>query len=145
MDTNTDGAVFYSIIFIPMMLFCIGIAIFSIVCWWKIYKKAGYQGWESIIPIYQAYILLKIVGKPWWWLLLYCIPIVNIIYGIWTFNLLSKSFGKETGFTLGLIFLSIIFAAILAFDRTIVYRGPAGDPNANNPFDEINNIGKSTA
>ena len=142
MDTNSGGAVFYSIIFIPIMLLCFGIAIFSIVCWWKIYKKAGYQGWESIIPIYNAYILLKIVGTPWWWLLLFCIPVVNIIYVVWTTNLLSKSFGKETGFTLGLIFLSIIFAAILAFDRNIVYRGPAGDPTANNPFDEINTIGK---
>jgi hypothetical protein len=126
------------------LLFCLVMAVFSIVCMWKVYTKAGQEGWASIIPIYNLYIFIKIVGKPWWWLLLLFIPGVNIIIAIWMTNLLSKSFGKGVGFTLGLLFLGIIFYAILAFDRTITYKGPAGDPTRFNLVNEdVNNIGSA--
>jgi hypothetical protein len=55
------------------------------------------------------------------------IPIVNIIIGIWLTNMISKSFGKNEGFTLGLIFLSFIFWPILAFGSAR-YLGPYGLP-----------------
>lgn len=98
-----------------MLVFILAIAIFMIACMWKIYEKAGQPGWAAIVPIYNIIILLKIVGKPWWWLLLMLIPIVNYIFLIWTVNLLSKSFGKSEGFTVGLILLGIVFYPILAF------------------------------
>ncbi|HMR83742.1 MAG TPA: DUF5684 domain-containing protein [Niabella sp.] len=108
------------------ILFLIAVCVFYIYCMWKIYRKAGYQGWEAIIPIYSTYILLKIVGKPWWWLLLMLIPGVNIIYAIWTYNMLSKSFGKTELFTVGLLLLSFIFIPVLAFGDA-KYLGPYGD------------------
>ncbi len=107
----------------------LAIFILMIVSYWKIYEKAGQPGWASIIPIYNIYILLKIVGKPGWWILLMFIPVVNIVIGIWVTNLLSKSFGKDVGFTLGLIFLGIIFYPILAFGDA-KYVGPAGAGNS---------------
>jgi hypothetical protein len=55
------------------------------------------------------------------------IPFVNIVFAIWMINLLSKSFGKDVGFTLGLIFLSFIFYPILGFGGAR-YLGPYGDP-----------------
>ena len=45
-------------------------------------------------------------------------------------NLLSKSFGKDVGFTLGMIFLSFIFYPILGFGDA-EYIGPAGDSLVN--------------
>ena len=47
----------------------IGLVIFviAIVAFWKVFTKAGEAGWKSIIPIYNIIILLKIVGRPWWW------------------------------------------------------------------------------
>jgi len=101
------------------------IAILLLISFWKIFTKAGKPGWASIIPIYNVIVFLEIIGKPWWWLLLYLIPVVNIIFGIWALNLLSKSFGKEVGFTIGLIFLSIIFIPILGLGSA-AYKGPAG-------------------
>lgn len=96
-----------------------------IISFWKIFKKAGKPGWASIIPIYNIIILLEIIGKPWWWLLLLLIPGVNIIFGIWMLNLLSISFGKTEGFTVGLVLLPFIFLPILGFGED-VYKGPAG-------------------
>jgi len=86
-----------------------------IVSKWIIYKKAGKEGWESIIPIYSSYVLLKIAGKPGWWLFLFLIPLVNVIFYIMTIHALSKSFGKNEGFTIGLILLGFIFYPMLAF------------------------------
>lgn len=112
------------------IIFCVVLAVFFIICYWKIFEKAGQPGWAAIVPIYNAYILTKIIGKPGWWTILLLIPYLNIIFGIWAINLLSKSFGKDILFTLGLLILSIIFIPIMAFDRTIQYKGPAGNPSA---------------
>ncbi len=105
--------------------FLIAVIVFLVVAEWKVYTKAGQPGWAVLIPIYNFYILLKIVGKPGWWLLLLLVPIVNIIIPFYVIHLLSKSFGKGTGFTLGLIFLSFIFYPILGYGSA-KYVGPAG-------------------
>ena len=98
---------------------------------WSIYSKAGQPGWWAcIIPIYNIIVLLEIVGKPWWWLFLLLIPVVNLILIIWITNLLSLSFGKNSGFTFGLLILPIIFYPILAFSDAR-YNGPAGAASAN--------------
>lgn len=42
--------------------------ILLIIALWKIFEKAGEAGWKSIIPIYNVYIMYKIVGmKNWFW------------------------------------------------------------------------------
>jgi hypothetical protein len=93
---------------------------------WRIFEKAGKPGWAALIPFYNVIVLLEIVGKPWWWLLLIIfVPLGNFIWGIWTINLLAKSFGKNEGFTVGLILLSFIFYPILGYGSAS-YKGPAG-------------------
>lgn len=116
-----------------LFLFVLAILAFIIISMWKIFTKAGEEGWKSIIPIYNLYVLLKIVGKPGWWLLLFCIPFVNYVFIIWTYNMLSKSFGKDEGFTVGLVLLSIVFFPILAFGSAL-YQGPYGDKAAFESF-----------
>ena len=91
---------------------------------WKMFTKAGQPGWASIIPIYNIYIWCKIVGRPWWWILLMLIPFVNFIICIILCIDLAKSFGKGVGFGLGLAFLGIIFFPILGFGSA-QYQGPS--------------------
>jgi hypothetical protein len=93
---------------------------------WKIFEKAGEQGWKAIIPIYNLYIILKIVGKPWWWIILMMIPFIGFIWTIWSNNLLAKSFGKGIGYTLGLIILPILFYPLLGFGDA-QYQGVPGE------------------
>ena len=119
---------------IAFLLFIdLALLVFLFITMWIIYKKAGYKGWECLIPIYSEIIRLRIVGKPWWWILLFLIPIVNIVYAIWSVNMLSKSFGKDEGFTVGLVLLGFIFYPILAFGKA-EYQGPYGDKAAYNAF-----------
>lgn len=59
------------------------ISIFSIwllVCFARIFVKAGEWWWKIIIPIYNEYILCKIVGKKWWIWLLMSLPIISLIW-----------------------------------------------------------------
>lgn len=98
-----------------VLLFLLVLLIVSI---WKIYEKAGQPGWACIVPIYSNLVLLQIVNKPWWWLLLMFIPYVGFIWSIWQVNLLSKRFGHDEGFTVGLILLPFIFYPILAFGES---------------------------
>lgn len=99
------------------------VLIFGVYIMWRIFSKAGKPGWAAIIPIYNIIVLLEIVGKPWWWLLLLFIPFVNIVILILVMIQLAKVFGKSGGFAVGLILLSIVFMAILAFDNS-TYLGP---------------------
>jgi Family of unknown function (DUF5684) len=92
---------------------------------WAVFKKAGSDmAWGAFVPILNLYVLLKIVGRPGWWLLLFLIPIVNVIILIVVYYDLSKSFGHGGGFTVGLIILSWIFLAILGWGSSR-YQGPA--------------------
>lgn len=101
----------------------LALMVFFIACGWKLFTKAGEPGWASIVPIYNAIVLLKIAGKPWWWLILLCIPFVGFIMAILVAISLAKSFGQSAGFGIGIALLGIIFVPILAFGSAR-YVGP---------------------
>jgi len=92
--------------------------------WWMIFQKAGEAGWKAIIPIWNILVLLRIVGREWWWIILMLIPLVNIVIWIIVSLDLAKSFGRGTGFGIGLFILAPIFALILGFGAD-TYKGPA--------------------
>ena len=111
------------------IIFLVAFVVFIIAAMWKVFEKAGQPGWAAIIPIYNIYIMTKIGGKPGIWTLLCLIPIVNYVFMIWLTNMISKSFGKDEGFTAGMIFLGFIFWPILGFGSA-KYLGPFGNPAA---------------
>ncbi len=91
---------------------------------WKVFVKAGKPGWASLIPIYNIVVLLQIVGRPIWWLILLLIPLVGIIVAIILSIDMAKSFGKSTGFGIGLALLGVVFYPILGFGDAR-YQGPS--------------------
>lgn len=107
------------------IFFYIAIIAFFILIGWKINTKANKPGWACIVPFYNIIVQLEIIGKPAWWLIMLFIPFANVVFMIMITNLLAKSFGKDVGYTLGLIFLPIIFYPMLAFGSA-KYQGPAG-------------------
>lgn len=122
---DAGGAVLFLILFVAIWIVA-GLAYYGI------FKKARQPAWAAFVPIYNFVILLKVVGRPVWWLLLFLIPLANIVFIIIVYNDLSKSFGKDVAFTIGLIFLSWIFLMILSYGSA-TYRGPAaamGTPGA---------------
>ncbi len=98
------------------------ILILQIAATWKVFTKAGEKGWKSIIPIYSTVISFRIAGISPWLILLYLLTfipfvgwIIFIALSIYYCNSLAKSFGKDVGYTIGLLFLPTIFMLILGF------------------------------
>jgi hypothetical protein len=136
--TTTDTGVLAAMMafFAAYTLVILVVAVFMIVCMWKIFVKAGKPGWAAIVPIYNLVVLMEIVGRPTWWVLLYflsVIPFVGwigaLVVGIIVMIDLAKSFGKDTGFAILLILLPIVGYPMLAFGKD-EYKGPSVAPAA---------------
>ena len=113
-----------------MWLISLTVSVFGIVCMWKVLKKAGKQGWECLIPVYNIVVMLEVAELPTWYVILFFLPIAHI-YATFKLSIeLAHKFGKSTGFGIGLVFLSLIFYAILAFDKKTVYQGATPAPEA---------------
>lgn len=97
------------------LMFILAWVILLLVAGWKMYAKAGQQGWVALIPIINILGLLKIVHRPWWWILLMLIPVVNFVIWIILMVDLAKAFGHGVGMALLLIFLSGIGYLVLGF------------------------------
>lgn len=91
----------------------LAVLILMIAGMWRIFEKAGQPGWGAIVPIYNLYLLTVIAQKPGWWTVMFFIPLANVVFGIMTMYEIAKRFGKDVGFTVGLILLSFVFIPIL--------------------------------
>ena len=100
------------------------LALFSIAMMCLVFRKAGRSGWAAIAPIYNAYVLCKIAGRPGWWVLLLLIPVVNLVIAIILCIDIAKAFGKSGAFgVVGLFLFGPVGFAILAFGQAR-YLGP---------------------
>jgi len=97
------------------MIVWLAIVVLLVASMWKVFEKAGEPGWASLIPVYNLIVMLRIAGKPFWWLILMFVPFVNIIAFILVGLATAERFGKGAGFGLGLTFLGFIFYPVLAF------------------------------
>lgn len=111
---------FIAIILIASLI----ITILRIIGMWKFFKKAGEKGWKSIIPIYNLVILFRISGLSPWIIFGYftiLVPFIGLLVclgiRIYQCNSLAKAFGKDVGYTIGLLFLPTIFYMILGFGK----------------------------
>ncbi|MBR3594711.1 signal peptidase I [Candidatus Saccharibacteria bacterium] len=98
-----------------LVLCIIACIVLVIVAEWKIFTKAGKEGWKSLIPVYNAYTMLQILNMEPMLCFLSLLPGANFMLGIVMSVKLAKSFGKGTGFAIGIILLEPIFEMILAF------------------------------
>lgn len=115
-----DAGALIGVLFIFFIYFLV--IVFAIYVQWVIFAKAGKPGWAAIVPIYNLIVMNEITGRESWWVVLYILfPITLLVV---PFDL-AKSFGKGSGFAIGLLLLSLIFYAIMAFDKNITYQGPA--------------------
>lgn len=97
------------------MTFAVAFFVVFIIGVWKILEKAGQPGWGGLIPIYNLYLLTQVAQKPGWWVIMFFIPIANIVFSILLYNEIAKRFGQGVGFTIGLFFLPAIFFMLLGF------------------------------
>ena len=83
--------------------------------WYKLFSKSGQSGWKALIPFFNLFTFTKIAKKPVWWLIIYLIlPIGYVLSSLQ----ISKLFGKNIIFGLGLILLPMIFYPLLAYGKS---------------------------
>ncbi|MBK5258031.1 MAG: signal peptidase I [Thermoanaerobaculia bacterium] len=111
-----------------MMIIWLAVIVVMIAAMWKVFVKAGEPGWAALVPIYNIVVMLKIAGKPAWWVILFLIPFVNLVMAIIMSLAIAKNFGKGTGFGLGLAFLSPIFYPMLAWGDARYQPQPLAPP-----------------
>ncbi len=112
----------------------LAIIIVGIVSMWKLYEKAGKPGWAAIVPIYNLIVLLEIINKPTWWIVLFFIPIANIVAIFLIYIELAKVFGKDTMYGVLMVFFGIVMIPMLAFGDA-QYQGAGGKSYDDNVLD----------
>ncbi len=86
---------------------------------WRLFTKARRPGWASLVPIYNIIVWQQISGKPVWWLLLYFVPVVNLVVAVLTIFGIANNFGKGLGFGFGLLLAPFFFLPLLAFSDAV--------------------------
>ncbi|PRX54214.1 signal peptidase I [Flagellimonas meridianipacifica] len=91
------------------LIFILIIQVIHFLGTWKLYVKAGRKAWEAAIPIYNGVVLMKIINRPWWWILLLFIPIINLLMFpvVWVETI--RSFGKNKLWDTWLVILTLGF------------------------------------
>ncbi len=96
-----------------LLVICVIVPVFAGM--YAVFEKAGIEGWKCLVPVYNALLIQRIIGKPDWWILLLLVPFVNIIIKVIVNIQLAECFGKGQLFGGGLVLLSFIFYPILGF------------------------------
>ena len=116
---------------------------------WKIFEKAGKEGWRSLIPFYGDYVEYCIIWEGKW----YFVSLIALVAGsllggipylgptimmaglvIGSVMRVVKSmqeahaYGKDDGFAIGLMTFSFVFQFLIAYDSSIEYQGPQPTP-----------------
>jgi hypothetical protein len=104
--------------------------ILTVVALWPVFRKAGKPGWGALIPIYNSYLLVKIAGLHGALILLYLIPIVNIVFAIIVAVRVGAAFDKGGAFSFFLLWLLAIIGYLIIGYGSSRYVGPGGVPEA---------------
>jgi len=106
------------------ILFILG-SLSTVVGLWKVFQKAGYKGWEIIIPFYNFYIWLRIIKKPLWWYIFIIFPFINVFTVMLMLVETAKCFKKFGLLQQGLAAVfPCIYMPYLGFSKKEVYIHP---------------------
>ena len=104
------------------MLFSLAVFLLLVASAWRMYTKAGQAGWIAFVPILNLFGLLKMIGKPFWWILLYIPPLTPFTHFVVTV-MVARRFGKSALFGVGLYFLPMFFLPMIGMGDAR-YLGP---------------------
>jgi uncharacterized membrane protein YhaH (DUF805 family) len=83
-----------------LLVFCVVFVLFYI--YWALalqtiaHKTNTDNAWYAWIPIIQVILMLNIAKKPVWWIILFFIPIVNIVISIIVFMAIAEARNKPS-------------------------------------------------
>ncbi len=81
--------------------------VFHFLMYANFYRRAGYPRWAALVPVYNLYVLTRIINRPWWWMLLLMIPVVNLLMIPTYWFQVLEVFGKKTARDKWLVLLTL--------------------------------------
>lgn len=126
-DSSMDAAAALGIIALMLGIYAVLILAIWLAhgfVWAGLFGKAGHPKWAAFVPFYNTWVMVRIAGRPESSFWLQFIPYAGIYWAILTVNDLAKSFGKDVAYTVGLIFVPVVFASMLSYGQG-KYLGPA--------------------
>ena len=145
------------LIIFALLIFVIVIGIIGVYLagLWQLFKKAGRQGWEAIIPFYNTWVLAEISGVAWWYALIIILSnfgilsdsdlgsilsLASIVANFFICYNLSKKFHQEVGMAILMAIFPIVVMPLMGFSNSYQYdkdvvvseNGPIGDNGNNN-------------
>lgn len=108
-------------ILIIALVFRIGVTI----GYWKIFEKTGVAPWKALVPFYSEFEIIKLVGKPTWWIVYIIIPFVNL-FGYYILILdLIRCLGRHSLLSQIAVLLALpVYLPVLGFNPNVKYIGP---------------------
>lgn len=120
-DDAAKGLAFLGMgIFAFVLLFVVAIYVYYAVCLMKIAKKTGTaNGWFAWIPILNLILMIQCAKKPMWWIIMFFIPLVNIIFSILLWMGIAEAVKKPSwvGVLTIIPVVNIIIIGYLAFSK----------------------------
>ena len=95
-----------------ILIFLIVSYILLSVSLYKVFEKAGEDGWKGLVPGLNFVVWCKIIGRKSWWAALLLLPIVNIFILVGMCVDMVRSFGK---YSFGWSALAVVYAPIAFF------------------------------
>ncbi|RCX17800.1 hypothetical protein DFP94_108161 [Fontibacillus phaseoli] len=97
-------------------LFLLAIAMYVLFAgaYFSLAKKAGLDhiAWFAFVPILMNILQLRLIKESGWWVLMYFVPVANIVFTIiWQVKLLN-AFGKSGTYVLFNIFLPPVYGIL---------------------------------
>ena len=103
--------------FLSFLIYVV-IYVYVAYCIMVIAKRTNTENaWYAWVPFLNLYLLCKIADKPGWWIILFLIPLVNIVISIIVWMRIAEKMGKPSW--LGILWvippLGLIIVGYLAF------------------------------
>ncbi len=107
-----------------LILLFLALEIYSGLITFNFYKAAGRQPWEAFVPFYRVFVLTKIIERPWWWVILFYLPVVgNVMAVVMIFELLHVTNYRPLKHTILSILTLGLYLGYLNFTEKLTYVG----------------------
>jgi magnesium-transporting ATPase (P-type) len=125
---------FLGVFFLLFFIIFLAVYIYMAICLMKMAKKTNTENaWLAWIPIANIILTLQIAKKPLWWIILFFIPLVNIVMAIIVWMAIAEALGKPSwlGILIIIPIVNLIVPGYLAFS------GNEAAPTVNTPPADI--------
>lgn len=118
MDSNAAVTGIMGGMMIVSVIICIGFyAFFALILMTIANKTSTPNAWMAWIPILNIILMLSVAKKPMWWIILFFVPIANVVITILLWMAIAEARNKPSWWGVMIIVpvANIIFPALIAW------------------------------